>query len=495
MFQAASTYNPGSPLPARSGGSGTLDLNNPLDQLTVERGLTSAWTEMLSDREMRVFQFIIRMTTGFSRLTWRFTYRQFSEGNDTCAGLHRSEPNLRAALKGLQASGHITIDPDRQWGLTITVNLKGLYKVLATPKRLKQEKNSRRDTPHEIDTPPPTKSIPLPHRNRGDQLVPVLEPELEPETVVAAATAVQPVLDFEEGGKIEPSPSLPAKPIFRVRTRPIAAPPEPAHANPLRLATTPAPGPAKAPTLSAKAAETTWHRAAKLAPAGDRIVIRAWTIADKGKFNAALGRTWTADPAKLHEFIEWSVSNWTRIITDTFRWMTKTPPPVMPNLGFFLAQRERFLDAFNRNTIAADRDALDTVQERRLHEMVTSRGFTQAEAERVILRDQAKSDLRGEMDKREQEVARQARVNAMHERDLVKRFGNKPLPHRNAAAPRPAYEPYKPAPPPEPYDGPPLIDMPEWGPDTRAPIPAFVKPVANFHYGREEPPDPLQAAA
>jgi hypothetical protein len=455
--------------------SGRLDLNNPLDQLAVERGLRGEWTVMLSDREMRLFLFITRMTTGFSRLSYRFTYREFIGGNPFCAGIPKDERHIRAALKGLEASGHISIAPDRRSGLDITVNLKGLYAVLAKRKRLKERHNPAQFDTDEMVGTPPTFSSATPLRNGGDIIEPDLEPisQNQPLVDADAPTLGSGLGEIGDDGKEEPARQI--EPIRLQPAKPRLVIPAPSD-NPLRLAAEPTRGPVKALGMTAGAVEAAWRRGFATGFEGQRgAVLKPWTMVEKAKVNKALVKCWTDSPARLHEFVEWSAENWTRITTTIFAWMTRSPPPGQPELGFFLHQRERFLDAFSRNTIAADREKLTPGEQRDMHDLL-AKGFTRDEAFKSVTRSQAIGTIRKEIDERERNIAHQSQVLELTRKNLVKQFGNRPAPHRHGLTGASPFLADALPPPAEPYDGPPLFDMPDW--DENKVMPLNLNPVA-----------------
>jgi hypothetical protein len=58
-------------------------------------------------------------------------------------------------------------------------------------------------------------------------------------------------------------------------------------------------------------------------------------------------------PADGAELIQWSVINWRQIIAERFDWMTRSPPPEMPNVQFLLGQVTSFAEAFATDRHAA----------------------------------------------------------------------------------------------------------------------------------------------
>lgn len=131
-------------------------------------------------------------------------------------------------------------------------------------------------------------------------------------------------------------------------------------------------------------------------------VISRWTRRDMAQMKR-LSKTFTmgqgvATPAG--EFLFWATSNWPQIMATEFKWMTDSPPPAIPSVGFFVRFISNFMDCWSKDNLNNWMRSGEGTEFERL----TSRGMTRDQAMVEIAKRRAVEIIKDEMTKRERKV-------------------------------------------------------------------------------------------
>lgn len=148
---------------------------------------------------------------------------------------------------------------------------------------------------------------------------------------------------------------------------------------------------AKAQTLPDRIAgiEAAWRAA--LEEAFPQCGFGAWSVREKAQVKAKL-KTWIVKDGPMVEFIDWSVRNWSAIISKQFRWMTRSPAPKVPEIGFLLSFMAQFLECRAEGKL----DEWLASPERSEFEKLTTRGLSEQEAAAEIGKRRAVEGMREE---------------------------------------------------------------------------------------------------
>lgn len=144
------------------------------------------------------------------------------------------------------------------------------------------------------------------------------------------------------------------------------------------------------------------------------VPVPTWTARDMHMVRSVLKSRLHESIEPRHEFLDFVVRNWPRIISLKFGWMKTSPPPQMPTIGFLVANAfiGHFLDAF------ADRRRVENTKrlpaEEREIEAMIAQGKTRDEALIAVGKRSALSETRA----KETEVRR---LNGQTIRDAEKR--------------------------------------------------------------------------
>lgn len=133
----------------------------------------------------------------------------------------------------------------------------------------------------------------------------------------------------------------------------------------------------------------------------------AWTVREKGQAKTAAAK-WRQPGITFPDFAEWAARNWTAIIAEQFRWMTKSPPPKVPSLPFLFNFLDQFIDCYAEGNLRRWQNA----EERSKIEQAMARGQTYEQAVQTVAEAKAKQALRDEMRERERVVEIKARMAA-----------------------------------------------------------------------------------
>lgn len=135
-----------------------------------------------------------------------------------------------------------------------------------------------------------------------------------------------------------------------------------------------------------------------------------WTQKQAGMLKKVVLAKWTATPEECHDMFEWIFSDWDAIIGHNFRWMTKVPPPALPEIGFIIAQAYRIIPLFTKNKRDKWIAQMDDPETRRYHELTVREGKTADDAKMILAEERAIERMREENAKAKADANRALRV-------------------------------------------------------------------------------------
>lgn len=160
-----------------------------------------------------------------------------------------------------------------------------------------------------------------------------------------------------------------------------------------------------------------------------------WKAEENGIASAFIKR-WNGTGRDLHDMVRWSVERWEWVLQAKFAWMKKSPPPVLPSLGFLSKFQEQFLEAWHEDRT---RHWLSQLPEEQAHYERLRRTKTHEEA---ILEIATSRALAMDRQQRASDKARAEQVLrvAQIELEKAKRIGGRGMysaenPHPNAVIP------------------------------------------------------------
>jgi hypothetical protein len=455
------------------------NIKSSLGQLAVYRDLSRFWRSNLSSPELSVLLYLIDQTVGIGVETRTLTVRGMNRGADKATGLGMSGTQLRAHLHNLETKGFILVNPDKSTGFTITVNRDWTPEtmrneaaeegadMLSTPKRLQNELSSRVENEEEgWGTPAGKSSDPLPENRRtpigkpadplSENRHPLKEPTLRTysmnlsEGSCGSADADrdgwESFSETEETSSPQKTTSIPLGSV-RKRIRPSAKNSErdvpaenfePGSTDPL-FEEDRAPVRARSrPTAEQLAAERARKAEARRGRSNPGAVAETFaeafglalseiegmrphslTKVELGKLKQGLCKDWAGEPEQLHAFVEYCVANWTQIVAECFKWMTKKPAPIAPDLLFLNWQRKEFIDAWNHRARSSWLDKIENVDRRRYNTLTKVRGMPHDAAVLQIAKEKAAREIREETDAKLAEANRRMRTAQIMEKRAV----------------------------------------------------------------------------
>ena len=361
---------------------------NPKDTSLVLKNeqrcwIDRTWGPYLKASETKVIGFIFTHTHAWGRAGCRLAVPDFIHGTKTSHGTGLSDKTVRRTLATLEALGAITRER-LKYGYRITLDMDWNPTVLRTPKAPQKARTVQLAAP-KAHRKTPSSSIQT-GQNDQARLVkmtgPTKEDQLQEEErrknspAARALDEAQQDADSVEGREARAvAPSVnPDRALSSVE----------AHAAVRRLidlaGRKKAADQVKA-TAKAKDAPATFDRlwAIGFQEAFPSVTMPAWTGREHGQVKLFLRETHPSgrDP---QAFLAWCVQAWPLIINTRFAWMQDRAPPQWPEIGFLLAFRKTFYEAWN------DRERLRheltlTGVERRTQRLVR-RGLTHEEAAR-----------------------------------------------------------------------------------------------------------------
>lgn len=320
--------------------------------------LIREWSPYLTPMEFKVTAWLMANTIGWNKLEGGFYLSQIIDGvRKRTGGFHsrgigESNAGVRRAIEALRSLGVLaTARTGRNDQTTYRVNLQwnpeNLPMGLPTPKRLKSEGSAQneRTLRSSVAHPPLIRSGQSAQNERLTSAS--KEQPLE-----------QPMAGTLPGG--DASDAL-RRTIQQVTVR------------------TPTAKPAGKRTDHWSAFKAAWTETFPrvMLPLG-------WTVREKAIVKN-MAKRWPVEHGTFAEFLDWSVRNWSRVITVKFAWMTMDPPPATPAVGFL----SRFMNEF-----------ASVYCERALHEFLASQPEEQKFYHQLRLSGKSHDEARLEIAKR-----------------------------------------------------------------------------------------------
>lgn len=345
--------------------------------LQVYQRIIREWGGCLNSFELILAMMIADRTIGWGKTRATFSTRRMLEGDALYTGLNMSRATLFRALASLERKGIIARHdhPEGKEIKVYSINLDWSSRKLDIPERPRDPSQSE-TTPSHRETIPVSDSDTR-ERNRGER-----NREKENYTVPRSLHGV--------AGSTE-----------TVRGKLGAA--TAAHR---------AAAERKASGKDTVAAlETRWRLA--LIDAYPAIGHTPWTTKNKGLIGQKMVAWANAKQITFGDFVDWSVRNWSGVILKQLRWMTKSKPPKVPTVGFFVS----FIDHFAECWASGKLDAWLASPERTEMARLLKRGMTPEQAAAEIGEARAVVSMKEENAKAEIEVrARYRQVQLAEQR-------------------------------------------------------------------------------
>lgn len=353
------------PFRANTPPSSDLSLQGKLEcYQTVLRG----WTSCLRPVELVVLLVVIDRTIGWGKREAYFTEEQLRKGDAIYCGMSgMSRATMFRVLQRLRELGIVRRrrDPKNPRKVYYSVNMDWQPEMLNVPECLQHRRrpdDSLTSETHIVSPVRPSKSRPC------DTLY--SSPETgNLHTVIIGSPPARPV------------PNPPAR-VRRTSTRAVAA-----HDTASGIA-----APTSAATTSIEV-EAKWKAA--MLDAFPHSILKPWSIRQKAQVKAQASGWLNATEIGFPEFVDWAVRNWSGIIAKQFKWMTKSPPPAIPSISFFLSFLSHFADCWGEGKL----DEWLRAPERTEMEQLLAAGRSPEEAAAEIGRRRAIEGMKEENEK------------------------------------------------------------------------------------------------
>ena len=348
--------------------------DNELTIVQVYQRLARDWAAALTSHEVSLMLHIIDRTLGWQKTRVTISTRRFLDGDTVYCGLAMSRATMFRTLRSLEDKSLIVRhdDPHGRKIKVYAVNLGWKPHMLAVAKRLK--KQSQPDTtPSHIGT---TQShVETREKEKGEK------EEVENELSGAPEPSVP---DTGDNSSRAPNEIIRAAgQTFRaVRAQP--------EGNSVKAIV--------------QHAEALWRDA--LAEHHPTAMAQRWSMREVGMVKGKAKDWIHVRQISFPDFVEWCVINWAQIMRKQFKWMTKSPPPDVPNLGFLVSFMSQFADCWGDDKF---REWL-TSAERTEHEKLLAKGFSPEEAAAELGKRRAAEEMRDENRKASDRVALRERA-------------------------------------------------------------------------------------
>ena len=345
------------------------------------------WQGVLDPYEWTLAMHIVDRTLGWGKTRVTISTRRFLEGDSAYGGMRMGRTKMFEALRSLEDKGLIVRhnDPSGREIKVYAVNLGWKPEMLPVPKRLKDPSATR-------TTPTARRTTPSATRTREKE-------EGEKEEV-----------ENEYPGAPEPSVPDTGDNSSRAPKEIIRAAGQTFRAARVRRAqptgTTP-----KAVTQHA---EALWRAA--LAEHHPTAMAQRWSMRQVGMVKGK-AKDWVyVRQIGFADFVEWCAINWAQIMRKQFKWMTKNPPPEVPDLGFLISFLDQFADCWGDDRF---REWLNSA-ERTEREKLLAKGFSPEEAAAEIGKRRAAEEMREENRKASEKVKLRERAAARKEQRVAR---------------------------------------------------------------------------
>ena len=373
--------------------------------------ITRDWGRCLSRKETIVLLAIIDRTIGWGRSEAYFSTRSMLLGDAINGGMDMSRSTLFRALATLDARGIISRRKDRYVPDRVHYSVNLRWRPETKSVTLKSKLMTSPDATiqcHSDTNPCQSDATPC----QIDTLKTGINLHLSNNSIIAAPV---------------PAPRSPISEIQNPadRIRLVATAARTAHRDHVT---------ARAATTSMRdvstAVEAAWRGA--MLEAFPQIDMPSWGVREKAQAKQAAKHWVHSKEISYPKFVEWAVLNWTAIVQKQFKWMTKSPPPVSPAFGFFIAMQSQFAECRAEGTLENWLSDKDRTQIERL----IGRGMTYEQATAHHGKNQAVRALRDEMETREIKARsrEQSADNKLEQAKKLAEFGAAPIHPKSPAA-------------------------------------------------------------
>lgn len=177
----------------------------------------------------------------------------------------------------------------------------------------------------------------------------------------------------------------------------------------------------------ADASQREWRHALEEShPTGE---FSGWSVREIAQIKAKAKR-WTGRKIAFHEFIGWCARNWAGVCRVQLKWMTKSPPPKVPSIGFLLSFIEHFEEAWASKAL----DDWMHEDQRTAYERFVAKGLSHEEALHEMAKSEAIDATRDEVRKAKQEIKIERGVLRREKEALRGQHGNAPIHPRSRLA-------------------------------------------------------------
>jgi len=365
--------------------------------LQIYQRAIRSWASVLTTIEFEVVMHLIDRTLGWQKTRVTMSLTKVLDGDSVYGGISKavSRPSLFRALKSLEEKGVIARHPHPN-GKQIkvySVNVGWSPAMLNLPKRLKTGVTGRLDQCH-------TETEPVSHGDTGERILEKEEGEKEDYTVPSVQSVINSPQDFVRG-------------IMEDRRATRAA--RPALSAPKTLKD------------AVGAAQGQWRAAVE--EVHPTRVLTGWSQREVAQVKAKAKGWLHSERVTFPEFVGWCARNWANVCRTQLKWMTKSPPPTTPSIGFLISFIDQFLDCW----ASGDLDRWMNEAQRTQYERLVAKGRTHDEAVLEMAKSDAVSVMRDENRKTREEAARNLRIAEVKER-TAERLAIMPIHPKSRAA-------------------------------------------------------------
>lgn len=415
--------------------------------------------------EYNVLSLIADMSFNMGTTKWKTTYRFMRCGSKWTSGLGLSDQQIRNVLKRLERKEMILPIVRGQNGLTLAVNLAWrpqerredliFSETASAAHAMAAEMEARgMDTPL-MDAGGPlnsargapsnglgdNKKTPERKHQEGNTTSPTVRWRSRPGTRALCERDSIPEperLGSPASAVASPAPQRPASGRGGLSTtlEPVERP-VPVNAVALKPRQPEKPADALRSTATPSALMKTWQAAFEDTFVDiPNAVFTPPSMIDLGKLKSAVLEKWRGKTEDLHDVIEFTVRNWRGIMERQFGWMTKSPPPTLPSLTFFIQFRLQFIDIWTSRATDRWLDDLPANDRTRLIELTFKQGLSTEVALAKIGEEKALLRMRQENERIRQEALADKRTGliALQQANRVPVYGvHNPHPQSYAA--------------------------------------------------------------
>lgn len=342
-----------------------------LDKVQVYQTANRIWRKLLTPSEMSAVYYFIDRSIGWGKDCFKAGVRNILEGSKGYSGIGLSRATFFRVLSSLEKKGIIT-KIGHKTHITVHVNTDwtGENDMLKIPKRLQNAKTGGL-----------TVRLPRSHCETQSNISDQNKSKL---TVSVKTRKRVPV----KSGEV-----VPVQKTFAELSSEVSA-------DYARRKTTRAARAKSAGYISTVAVERLWVDALP----NSALTHRAWTRKDQARMKREI-KAFVSKTSSFGEYVQYSVENWAAITRKHMGWMKKSPPPIAPDIGFFLSFQKHFMQAFADQSVHDFALASDTS---RLDKLL-ARGMGRDDAIRHIAKEDATADMRDTVTKERAHAARDLR--------------------------------------------------------------------------------------